>query len=432
VALAGVDPLLLQLLDQVGLRSADVAELLGVCRAIVAAEVADVEQSPTSAVPAVAFDELELLPTSTVDAIRRRGCVVVRGTFDRAEAEEWDDEIGRYLEANRFEAAFATRYPDAAAIGSRIWGVYWSRPQVLARQHVRMVTVRRFLNTLWSHDAAASGTWFDPYHDIGYPDRLRRRAPGATARGLAPHCDSPSSGGWRVAENRNVFAEVLAGHPERFDPWDATHRVGLGSDAPVACTAFRTFQGWTALSEMQPSDGVLHIAPVLATPAYCLLKGIAGELGVVGDPVAAPRRAGADQLLERALVPIPAVQPGDTVWWHGDLLHGVAPASNDVRWGNVMYIGSSPRCPRNDAYAPSMLDRLRRGASPLDFPAEDFEAPFAGRARVGDLDDVGRVQFGLDPVPVVIPASTQTPTPTSAATSTATSAATSAGGTARR
>jgi hypothetical protein len=94
-------------------------------------------------------------------------------------------------------------------------------------------------------------------------------------------------------------------------------------------------------------------------------------------------------------VPIPAVAPGDTVWWHGDLYHSVGDAANDSRWGNVMYIGAAPRCPRNDAYRVSLLDRFERGASPVDFPSDDFEVDFAGRATVADLNAIGRAQFGL-------------------------------------
>ena len=94
-------------------------------------------------------------------------------------------------------------------------------------------------------------------------------------------------------------------------------------------------------------------------------------------------------------MPIPAVGPGDTVWWHGDLYHSVADAANDTRWGNVMYIGAAPRCPRNDLYRADMFDRFARGASPLDFPAEDFEVEFEGRATPDDLTPLGREQFGL-------------------------------------
>jgi hypothetical protein len=388
------DPSLLDLLDEVGLDRGDVADLLVHTRELVAADVAEATATP---IPTVDFDQLRDVPVTIRDSIARRGCVVVRGTFDRDQAETWNTEIGDYLDRNHFERRFAERYPEAATTGSRIWGIYWSRPQVLARQHERMATVRRFLNSFWSHESDGV-TWFDPDHDIGYPDRLRRRAPGVTARGLAPHSDSPSCGGWRIPENVAVFRHVLAGRPERYDPWDPAHRTSPDVESPVGSTAFRTFQGWTALSDMHPSDGVLHLAPVLSAPVHLLVQGIAGELGLAGEPVPTPRRAAGDELLHSALAPIPAVEPGDTVWWHGDIIHSVANATNDRRWGNVMYIGSSPRCPRNDAYAASMLDRFERGASPLDFPPEDFEVDFVGRADVSDLDRLGRQQFGLDPV----------------------------------
>src|SRR6188768_1310392 len=37
-------------------------------------------------------------------AIRRAGCVVVRGVFPAALARDWFDDVGRYLETNHYEA----------------------------------------------------------------------------------------------------------------------------------------------------------------------------------------------------------------------------------------------------------------------------------------------------------------------------------------
>ena len=41
-------------------------------------------------------------------------------------------------------------------------------------------------------------------------------------------------------------------------------------------------------------------------------------------------------LLLRALSGIPDVHTGDSVWWHCDLIHAVAPVENQQGWGNVM------------------------------------------------------------------------------------------------
>jgi hypothetical protein len=397
------DPELADVLDRVALARDGVAELLHDLRGRVTREVARVVEEQASAggaVPTVDVADLAAgaVADETVQAVRRRGCVVVRGTFERAEAEDWDREIAEYLAVNRFEERYAALEPERAATGSRIWGIYWSKPQVRARQHERMTTVRRFLNGFWAHESDGT-TWFDPANDIGYPDRLRRRAPGVPSVGLRPHVDAPSSGGWRIPENRRVFRHVLAGEPERYDPWDAAHRTTFDVDSPAPSSVFRTFQGWTALSEMQPDDGVLHIVPIPDAIAYLLLAGIAGELGLLGVPEPAPRRVTADDVLLPALVPIPAVEPGDTVWWHGDLVHSVGDASNHERWGNVMYVGAAPPCERNDRYASTMLDRFVRGASPVDFPPEDHEVDFVGRAGLADLDAEGRRRFGLAATP---------------------------------
>jgi len=387
-----------ELLARLGLGSHDIADLLSTLRTAMeerVAEIAEQRDAPESVFPVISFDDVlaDRVDGRTRDQVRRAGCVVLRGTFDRGQAEAWDAELGDYIERNALRDRLLEKHPGAVD-GSRIWPVYWSRPQVEARQHARMRVARRFLNDLWT--SASSGVqWFEPDSDIGYPDRVRRREPGAVSKGLAVHADSPSVGGWRIGENQAVFASLLTGGLTAYDPFDATGRTGSRVESPVGCTVFRTFQGWTALSEMHPTDGVLHVVPIPAAVCYRLVHGLAGELGLFGDPVPAPRRDAADELLTQAIVPIPVVEPGDTVWWHGDLYHLVGDATNDSRWGNVIYIGAAPGCPRNDAYRATMLDRFVRGASPVDFPADDFEVDFAGRATVDDLNDTGRAQFGL-------------------------------------
>lgn len=383
---------------RLGLEPEHVAARLGELRAALTDAVDTVAQAIERGRPV--FPEVDAdsivagsVPGDVVAEIHRTGCLVVRGTFGRGEAEAWDAEIADYVARNSFRERFEA-HNAAAATGSRIWGVYWSRPQVQARQHPRMDAVRRFLNRMWLYDSPG-GPWFDPDLDIAYPDRVRRREPGATSRGLAMHVDTPAAGGWRLAENQRVFAPLLQRGLDAHDPWDPAHRTGRDVESPVGCTVFRTFQGWTALSDMHPSDGVLHVVPIPLAVAYRFVIGLAGELGVGGALEPAPRRDSGDALLSRALAPIPSVAPGDTVWWHGDLYHSVADATNDTRWGNVMYIGASPLCPRNEAYRNDAFDRFVTGASPRDFPPENFETEFDGRASPEDLSALGRAQFGL-------------------------------------
>src|SRR5690606_18674048 len=73
-------------------------------------------------------------------------------------------------------------------------------------------------------------------------------------------------------------------------------------------------------------------------------------------------------LLMRARAGIPTVQPGDSVWWHSDVIHGVASVEQQEGWGNVIYIPAAPMCAKNATYAKDVADRFRRGESPADFP----------------------------------------------------------------
>nr|WP_269458835.1 YbiU family protein [Pseudomonas fuscovaginae] len=43
-------------------------------------------------------------------------------------------------------------------------------------------------------------------------------------------------------------------------------------------------------------------------------------------------------LLIKGLSSLADVQAGDSVWWHCDVIHSVAPVENQQGWGNVMYV----------------------------------------------------------------------------------------------
>jgi hypothetical protein len=359
-----------------------------------------------TAVPVVEFADIAAgaVPAEHLGAIRRRGCAVVRGTFERAEAEEWDDELVRYLEANDFFARYrgpADELFSALSSGRpQIYGVYWSPPQVAARQHPRMVAVRSFLNSFWKHESGGT-TWFDPDRDIGYPDRIRRRQPGSPSLGLSPHADSGSIERWLLPAYQGVYRHVFDGEWDRYDPWDGAHRPEIREfPTTVMCSVFRTFQGWTALSEMRPRDGVLHVVPIPRAMGYVLLRALQDDIaeddlcGAENDRVLAASERYHGELYP-AYCPIPAVEPGDTVWWHGDLIHGVGDETSDERWGNVMYIPAAPWCERNAIYARLCGDAFLAGRSPGDFAAEDWEVDWQGRATLDDLSAVGRAQLAL-------------------------------------
>jgi Protein of unknown function (DUF1479) len=101
-------------------------------------------------------------------------------------------------------------------------------------------------------------------------------------------------------------------------------------------------------------------------------------------------------VLLEALTGIPDVKAGDSVWWHCDMIHSVAPVRDQKGWGNVMYIPAAPWCPRNEAYAASVRKAFITGSSPSDFPDEDYERSWPNRFQLDDLNAVGRRGLGID------------------------------------
>ncbi len=387
----------------------DPAAALAQVEAAISTEVADViaaRERGEEVWPVVDFTDVAAgtVPAATVEAIRRRGVAVVRQTFPRGRATAWDAELVDYLERNAFFEKY--RYLDDGIFGGlaagrpSIFPIYWSRPQMQARQDENMVAVRRFLNSFWQHESQGR-VWFDPTRDTAYPDRVRRREPGTTSGGLSPHTDSGSVERWLVPAYQQVFRHVFSPDPGRYDPWDGAHRTEVDEfPSTVMCSTFRTFQGWTALSEMSRTQGVLHTIPIPSAMAYVLLRALQDD--VAEDDLCGAANGEALPINERyhspllpALSPIPDVAPGDTVWWHADVIHSVAPVTDQQGWGNVMYIPAAPYCEKNAEYGAACGRSFLAGTSPADFAAENYEVDWAGRPSPGDLSEIGRAQLGL-------------------------------------
>ena len=200
-----------------------------------------------------------------------------------------------------------------------------------------------------------------------------------------------------------TFARVFDGNVEKYDPWNAAHRTEVEEytvDNTTKCSVFRTFQGWTALSDMIPGQGLLHVVPIPEAMAYILLRPLLDdvpedELCGVAPGRVLPISEKWHPLLIEALTSIPALEAGDSVWWHCDVIHSVAPVENQQGWGNVMYIPAAPMCEKNLAYAKKVKEALETGASPGDFPREDYEKSWQDRFTVNDLNIHGKRALGM-------------------------------------
>ncbi len=269
-----------------------------------------------------------------------------------------------------------------------------------ARQSDRMARVQAFLNSQWKSESDGV-QWFDPDRDSLYPDRIRRRPPGADSNGLGAHCDPGTLDLWMTEAYQKAFRHLFDGTVEDYDPWDAAHRTsGPQYPGSTMCSAFRTFQGWTALSDMDHDQGVLHTVPIPEAMAYLMLRPLLDDVpdddmcGVTTNQVF-PANDTWHPLLIEALTGIPDVQAGDSVWWHCDMVHSVAPVTDQKGWGNVMYIPAAPWCARNEEYAANVRESFLTGSSPSDFPEEDYERGWTDRFGVDELNDTGRRGLGL-------------------------------------
>jgi len=345
------------------------------------------------------------VPAEVSAKIKARGACVVRGTFPREVATGWDDEIAAYVERNNLDAKLAHRAEDKyfgtlASAKPQIYGIYWSRPQVEARQSQELTNVRVFLNNLWQ--AESEGVrHFNPNETPAYADRIRRRPPGSASLGLSPHVDGGSVERWLDDNFRKVYRHVFAGDWRKYNAFDAAYRPEVREvDSPAVCSMFRTYQGWTALTRQGKGDGTLQLIPIAESMVYILLRAIQDDVPEDDLCGAMPGRALSvneqyHSTLFGALSSIPLMQPGDTIFWHSDVVHAVENEHRGSGYSNVMYIGSAPGCAKNSAYLARQALTFLAGKTPPDFPADNFEVDFIGRATVADLTPLGRSQLGI-------------------------------------
>ncbi|OON37967.1 hypothetical protein BTJ39_19310 [Izhakiella australiensis] len=348
------------------------------------------------------------LSAQQITHIKRRGCLVVRQTFQHDDALAMDKSMLNYLDNNNFDEVY--RGPGDNFFGSleasrpEIYPIYWSQAQMAARQSRQINVVQSFLNRLWKYKDG-DNRWFDPDVNIIYPDRIRRRLPGTTSKGLGAHTDSGALERWLLPAWQQVFHNIFTNRFDEYDPWDAAHRPEI-HEYDVAnttkCSAFRTFQGWTALSDMYAGQGMLQVVPVPEAMAYILLRPLLDDVpedelcGVAPGRVLPVSEKWHPHLIN-GLCSIPPLQAGDSVWWHCDVIHSVAPVENQQGWSNVMYIPAAPACQKNLAYAEKVRQAFNKGESPTDFPPEHYEQNWSDRFQPDDLNENGRRALGIEP-----------------------------------
>ena len=350
-------------------------------------------------------------------ALKKRGTGIVRGVVPPSVALGWKSEIKDYIRANPSTKGFPVEKP-------AVYELYWSPGQIKARAHPNILETQKFLMSFWHKDDAAAP--ISTSHALSYADRVRIRQPGDAGFALGAHVDGGSAELWETegyGGREGLYKNIFSGNWEKHDPWEASSRLDIESDmynGAGACSMFRMFQGWLAMSDTAPGEGTLLVNPLfkLAT-AYFLLRPFFSprnsdpNSGVyldasnwAIDPVQSSKLEGVtlgctQELnailhphldLARTMTHVRAVQPGDYVAWHCDVIHAVDKFHAGTSDSSVLYIPACPLTEVNLRYMVRQRKAFLEGLPGPDFPGGLGESGFVGRTVIDDVKSAGGVE----------------------------------------
>ncbi|KAF8070215.1 hypothetical protein FPV67DRAFT_1413151 [Lyophyllum atratum] len=381
------------------------------------AAVQEISSIGGAVIPRVTFAQMSAgLSDDQVKAIRKVGVVVVTGGVPQEEALAWKQSVKDYAAANTGEI---TGYP---ADNIQIYEMYNSKGQVAARVHPAIIETQRYLMSLWHISDPDTQISLDT--PISYFDRVRIRHPGDVTFVLDPHIDNGSVERWEDPTYRHCYREILKGGSawKNHDAYDASPRLDAAQDMHCRSnqgSIFRAWQGWTSMSRTGPGEGTLRVLPMLEPAmAYIILRPFfalnAGTNewevdlenpefpgSLVGGKQFLTTKTHPHLRLDKTMVGIPTVDPGDQVYWHCDIVHEVEGHHNGKNDSSVVYIPAVPLTVKNGRYLREQRATFEAGLPAPDFPKGPGESNCVGRATPADVTSVeGRRAFGLEPFEV--------------------------------
>ena len=370
-------------------------------------EISKLKASKKSIIPEISFNQISNRNTQIVESIKKRGCVIIRDVFENLTIERLNNDLEKYIEENNYydyqkiKSGLDNYFSDLKSSKPQIMGLYWSKAQMEIRHSENMLKVKNWLNNLWIYKNDEYEV-FDPSKELSYADRVRRREPGDNTLGLSPHCDAGSVERWSDDYYQKIYKDIFSDNFLKFNPFDAKYRDKTTEfESPAVAHVFRTFQGWTALTEQGPNDGTLQLIPISKAMAYILTRALLDD--VPKDELCGSKLGKAlsvnkeyHSLLLEGLISIPIMKPGDTVWWHPDVVHAVEEKHLGKNYSNVVYVGSTPYCKKNLDYVRKQAKKFLKGESPPDFAAEDFETNYKGRIKIENLTLLAKKQLAIE------------------------------------
>lgn len=360
-----------------------------------------------SIIPEINFDSIEGNNEELIKKVKQRGCVIVRNVFSEQVINTLNKKLEEYININDYftdqkkKSDLDKYFSDLKSGKPQIFGLYWSKTQIEIRHSEQMAKVKKWLNNLWVYENDEYKV-FDPNRELSYADRVRRREPGDDTLGLSPHCDAGSVERWTDSSYQKIYKDIFSDNFINYDPFDAKYRDRvIEFESPAVAHVFRTFQGWTALTEQGPNDGTLQLIPIAKGMAYILTRALLDDVSEnelcgskLGKALSVNKKY--HELLLKGLVSIPKMRPGDTIWWHPDVVHAVEDKHLGKNYSNVVYVGATPYCKKNLDYTVKQTKKFLEGRSPPDFAPEDYEINYNGRVKLENLSSLAKKQLVLE------------------------------------
>ncbi|KAJ7509766.1 hypothetical protein B0H11DRAFT_2152709 [Mycena galericulata] len=285
-----------------------------------------------TAIPRISMESIRKgLTAEEISTIRTAGCVVAKGAIPK------DKYVA--LNPGKVKGAFP-------ADNIQVFKLYNTVSQIRARTHLGVLESQRALLSLW-HDPSGNVNLDTP---ISYFDRLRIRFPGDAKFALGPHDPAYCK----------CFSKILEGG----SAWKQSQ-----------CSIFRPWQGWTSISSTGPGEGTLRVLPMLSlATAYWILRPFFrardptsaslrwedwDELELDGTAFAGSGFGTGMELneashphlrLDKTMISMPKVEPGNQVYWNCDMIHAVEGYHVGTEDSSVMYIPAVPLTLKNAQY----------------------------------------------------------------------------------